>query len=82
MGVRVAPLSDREYEARPEGTAYVNIEHLLADRTKLIDASGIRRVFECGAKLKDKIDFSIGQPNFPVADTVKEIAEAAGAPSS
>jgi len=55
----------------------VNLEHLLAPRTKLIDASGIRRVFEYGAKIKDKIDFSIGQPNFPVADSVKMAAMAA-----
>ncbi|MBC7771915.1 MAG: pyridoxal phosphate-dependent aminotransferase [Pyrinomonadaceae bacterium] len=55
----------------------MNIESLLTDRTKLIDASGIRRVFEYGAKLKDKIDFSIGQPNFPVHDSVKQAAMSA-----
>ena len=36
----------------------------LADRTKLIDASGIRKVFALGAQLKDPVNFSIGQPDF------------------
>jgi len=52
----------------------MDLERLFTDRTKAIDASGIRRVFELGAKLKDKIDFSIGQPNFPVPDEVKRAA--------
>lgn len=48
--------------------------HYLADRTKLIDASGIRKVFALGATLKDPINFSIGQPEFDVPDPVKEAA--------
>lgn len=52
----------------------MNLERMFADRTKAIDASGIRRVFEIGARLKDKYDFSIGQPNFPVPDSVKQAA--------
>ncbi len=52
----------------------MDIERLFADRTRAIDASGIRRVFEIGARLKDKYDFSIGQPNFPVPDSVKRAA--------
>lgn len=52
----------------------MDIERLFADRTRAIDASGIRRVFEIGARLKDKYDFSIGQPNFPVPDAVKRAA--------
>ena len=47
----------------------------LADRTKLIDASGIRKVFALAAKLKDPVNFSIGQPDFDVPDPiVKEAA--------
>ena len=43
--------------------------HWLADRTGLFDASGIRKVFDLGAKLKNPINLSIGQPDFdpPVA---------------
>ncbi len=47
---------------------------ILADRTKLIDASGIRKVFALGASLKDPVNFSIGQPDFDVPDELKEIA--------
>jgi len=43
----------------------------IADRVKGIGASGIRRVFDLGMQLKDPIDLSIGQPDFPVPDTVK-----------
>ena len=46
----------------------------LAERTKLIDASGIRKVFALGATLKDPINFSIGQPEFDVPQAVKEAA--------
>jgi aspartate aminotransferase len=46
----------------------------LADRTKLIDASGIRKVFALAAKLDDPVNFSIGQPDFDVPDIVKEAA--------
>ncbi|MHC4413170.1 MAG: aspartate aminotransferase, partial [Planctomycetota bacterium] len=41
---------------------------LIAERTKLIDASGIRKVFALGAALDDPINFSIGQPDFDVPD--------------
>lgn len=45
---------------------------LIAEHVKPIGSSGIRRVFELGATLKDPIDLSIGQPDFPVPDNVKE----------
>ena len=50
------------------------MEDILADRTKLIDASGIRKVFALAAKLKDPVNFSIGQPDFDVPDTIKDSA--------
>jgi aspartate aminotransferase/aminotransferase len=40
----------------------------------LIDASGIRKVFDLAAKLKDPINFSIGQPDFDVPDGLKALA--------
>ncbi len=46
----------------------------LADRMANISSSGIRRIFELGAQLKDPIDLSIGQADFDVPDQVKEAA--------
>jgi aspartate aminotransferase/aminotransferase len=46
----------------------------LAERTGLMDASGIRKVFALAAKLKDPVNFSIGQPDFDVPEPVKEAA--------
>jgi aspartate/methionine/tyrosine aminotransferase len=44
---------------------------MISARARAIDVSGIRRVFELGAKLEDPINLSIGQPDFPVPDAVK-----------
>ncbi len=46
----------------------------LADRLDGISSSGIRRIFELGAKLEDPIDLSIGQADFDVPDPVKAAA--------
>jgi aspartate aminotransferase/aminotransferase len=46
----------------------------LADRTGLMDASGIRKVFALAAELKDPVNFSIGQPDFDVPEPIKEAA--------
>src|SRR4029079_3996681 len=45
---------------------------LLADRTRAFDSSGIRKVFDLAAKMKDPINFSIGQPDFDVPETIKD----------
>jgi aspartate aminotransferase len=45
---------------------------LLADRTRAFDSSGIRKVFDLAAKMKDPINFSIGQPDFDVPQPIKE----------
>ncbi|MBS0188548.1 MAG: aspartate aminotransferase, partial [Planctomycetes bacterium] len=50
------------------------MDHLLSRRTLAMSGSGIRRAFELGAKLKDPINLSIGQPDFPVARAVKDAA--------
>jgi len=47
---------------------------IIANRTKLIDASGIRKVFALAEKLKDPVNFSIGQPDFDVPEVLKEEA--------
>jgi aspartate/methionine/tyrosine aminotransferase len=55
----------------------MNVDALLSDRTLSIDVSGIRRVFELGARLEDPINFSIGQPDFPVPEPIKAATIAA-----
>src|SRR5918998_1938443 len=42
-----------------------------------VDASGIRKVFDLAAKMKDPINLSIGLPDFDVPDMAKEAAVAA-----
>lgn len=46
----------------------------IADRTKSFDSSGIRKVFDLAAKMKDPINLSIGQPDFDVPEPVKAAA--------
>ena len=50
------------------------MKEIISDRAKLIDASGIRKVFALGATLKDPVNFSIGQPDFDVPEALKEEA--------
>ncbi|GAB4384293.1 MAG: aminotransferase class I/II-fold pyridoxal phosphate-dependent enzyme [Phycisphaerales bacterium] len=52
----------------------MDIAPLLAQRALQIDVSGIRRIFELGARLTDPINLSIGQPDFPVPEPVKSAA--------
>jgi aspartate/methionine/tyrosine aminotransferase len=54
-----------------------NPSQTIAQRALDIDASGIRKVFDLGAKLKDPINFSIGQPDFDVPQPLKDAAIAA-----
>lgn len=49
----------------------MNLEALLAKRSRAVEASGIRRVFDLGATLKDPIDLSIGQPDFPPPEAMQ-----------
>src|ERR1017187_7257727 len=46
----------------------------VSQRAMEIDASGIRKVFDLAAKLKDPINLSIGQPDFDVPQPVKDAA--------
>jgi aspartate aminotransferase/aminotransferase len=48
--------------------------HRIAERLEHLDASGIRKVFDLAAKLKDPINLSIGQPDFDVPDVAKRAA--------
>ena len=53
------------------------MEEFVSDRANLIDASGIRKVFSLAAQLENPINFSIGQPDFAVPESIKEAAIAA-----
>jgi aspartate/methionine/tyrosine aminotransferase len=46
----------------------------VAERMRLLDASGIRKVFDLAAKMTDPINLSIGQPDFDVPDAAKDVA--------
>ncbi len=48
------------------------LEQWIADRTKNFSSSGIRKMFDLAAKLKDPINLSIGQPDFDVPQPVKD----------
>ncbi|HUS72830.1 MAG TPA: aminotransferase class I/II-fold pyridoxal phosphate-dependent enzyme [Sedimentisphaerales bacterium] len=50
------------------------MKEIIAKRAKLIDSSGIRKVFALGAELEDPVNFSIGQPDFDVPDALKDEA--------
>lgn len=45
--------------------------HWFSKRASLFESSGIRKVFDLGAKLKDPINLSIGQPDFDVPEKVR-----------
>lgn len=46
----------------------------LASRVSATEISGIRKVFDLAAKLDHPVNLSIGQPDFPVPEAVKEAA--------
>jgi aspartate aminotransferase/aminotransferase len=48
------------------------MDRWIADRTKAFDSSGIRKVFDLAAKLKDPVNLSIGQPDFDVPEPIRE----------
>ncbi|MGE4286127.1 MAG: pyridoxal phosphate-dependent aminotransferase [Phycisphaerae bacterium] len=50
------------------------MSNFTANRMSLIDASGIRKVFDLAANLKDPINFSIGLPDFDVPQPIKDSA--------
>src|SRR6201993_1736773 len=52
-------------------------DHWIAERTRQIEVSGIRKVFDLAAKLTDPVNLSIGQPHFDVPAPIKAAAHAA-----
>lgn len=53
------------------------MEHLINNRVKEIEISGIRKFFNMVADTEDMISFTIGQPDFPTPDHVKEAGKMA-----
>jgi aspartate aminotransferase/aminotransferase len=47
-------------------------DRFIADHVRSITPSGVRRIFDLGAKLEDPIDLSIGQPDFPVPENIRQ----------
>src|SRR5947208_7599164 len=52
-------------------------ERWIAERTRAIEVSGIRKVFDLARSLKDPVNLSIGQPDFDVPEPIKAAARAA-----
>ena len=50
---------------------------MISKRVQAIDTSGIRKVFDLGAKLKDPINLSIGQPDFDAWPELRQGAKRA-----
>jgi aspartate/methionine/tyrosine aminotransferase len=55
-------------------TLSLDIERLLSERVKDIETSGIRRAWALAQTCEDPINLSIGQPDFPVHDSIKQAA--------
>jgi len=55
-------------------SARLDLSKVLSSRAKSIDASGIRKVFDLAAHLKNPINLSIGQPDFHVPEVIKDAA--------
>lgn len=51
-----------------------SVDSYVSKRCHAIDASGIRKVFDLAAKMKDPINLSIGLPDFDVPEIAKEAA--------
>lgn len=49
----------------------------IADRTLAFDSSGIRKVFDLAAQLKNPINLSIGQPDFDVPQPIRDACKQA-----
>ena len=53
----------------------LDFSQLAANRVKGIEASGIRRIFDLAATIKDAINLSIGQPDFDAPEPVTELQQ-------
>ncbi len=68
-------MSTKARPAQPDtAQPALNIKEMLAARSTSISMSGIRRIFDLGATLKDPINLSIGQPDFETPEPIKAAA--------
>ncbi|MCX8029590.1 MAG: pyridoxal phosphate-dependent aminotransferase [Brevinematales bacterium] len=51
-----------------------DIQDFISDKSKKVDSSGIRKVFDLAQKIEDPINLSIGQPDFDVPEEIKKEA--------
>ncbi len=49
----------------------MDVSNLLADRTRKVEFSGIRKFFEMASRMKDPCDLSIGLPDYDAPEPVK-----------
>jgi aminotransferase len=54
-----------------------DVEHLINNRVKNIEISGIRKFFNMVADVKDMVSLTIGQPDLPTPEHVKEAGKKA-----
>ncbi len=52
----------------------MDIARLISDRARALEPSGIRRISDLAAKMPDALNLSIGQPDFPVPERIKQAA--------
>lgn len=52
----------------------MDTDRLISARSRSIDASGIRKAFDLARTIKNPINLSIGQPDFPVPEAMKRAA--------
>ena len=50
-------------------------EKWISDRLQKIDASGIRKVFDLAANMKNPVNLSIGQPHYDTPESVRHCAK-------
>jgi aspartate aminotransferase len=50
------------------------MKNYLSSRAMSVDASGIRKIWQLAASMKDPVNFSIGEPDFATPDPVKQAA--------
>lgn len=52
----------------------MDVSRILAERTRRVEFSGIRKFFELASRMKDPVDLSIGLPDYDAPDAVKQAA--------
>jgi aspartate/methionine/tyrosine aminotransferase len=45
---------------------------MLAERLKIINPSGVRRIFDRASRMKNPLDLSLGEPDFDIPDEIKQ----------